>query len=123
MSVEITRLDNGIHVLSHAMPQLETVALGTWVQAGARDEHADQNGIAHLLEHMAFKGTSRRDALQIAEALACTMTAAAPKFLIILFPFKANRKMMNTTAANWAENMLFSLKAAALEAQNFSTIR
>ncbi len=66
MSVEITRLDNGVHVITDTMPQLQTVALGIWVRAGARDERADQNGIAHLLEHMAFKGTSRRDALQIA---------------------------------------------------------
>ena len=69
MSVEITRLPNGINVVTHHMPHLETVALGIWVKAGARDEAADENGIAHFLEHMAFKGTRRRSALAIAEEI------------------------------------------------------
>lgn len=69
MSVEITRLPNGITVITHHMPHLETVALGIWVKAGARDELPDENGIAHFLEHMAFKGTSRRSARDIAEEI------------------------------------------------------
>lgn len=69
MSVEITRLPNGIHVITHHMPHLETTALGIWVKAGARDERANENGIAHFLEHMAFKGTPRRTALAIAEEI------------------------------------------------------
>jgi predicted Zn-dependent peptidase len=69
MSVEITRLANGVHVLTHAMPQLETAALGVWVRAGSRDETAAENGVAHFLEHMAFKGTSRRSARDIAEEI------------------------------------------------------
>jgi predicted Zn-dependent peptidase len=69
MSVEITRLANGIHVITHHMPHLETAALGIWVKAGARDERADENGIAHFLEHMAFKGTPRRSARDIAEEI------------------------------------------------------
>src|SRR5580765_7947971 len=69
MSVEITRLANGINVVTHAMPHLETVALGLWVTAGARDERPEENGIAHFLEHMAFKGTSRRSAQAIAEEI------------------------------------------------------
>lgn len=69
MAVEITRLENGVHVITDAMPYLQTVALGTWVRAGARDERPEQNGIAHMLEHMAFKGTSRRDAMQIAKEI------------------------------------------------------
>jgi predicted Zn-dependent peptidase len=67
MTVEISRLPNGIHAVTHHMPHLETVALGIWVKAGARDERADENGIAHFLEHMAFKGTPRRSARAIAE--------------------------------------------------------
>jgi predicted Zn-dependent peptidase len=51
------------------MPHLETVALGVWVKAGARDEEPRENGIAHFLEHMAFKGTSRRSAQRIAEEI------------------------------------------------------
>ncbi len=67
MSVKVSRLANGLHVVSHHMPHIETVALGIWVKAGARDERLEENGIAHFLEHMAFKGTSRRTAQQIAE--------------------------------------------------------
>jgi predicted Zn-dependent peptidase len=69
MSVEITRLANGLHVITHAMPALETVAVGIWVKAGARDELPAENGIAHFLEHMAFKGTKRRSAQEIAEEI------------------------------------------------------
>ena len=66
MSVRITKLSNGVHAITHDMPHLESVALGCWVRAGARDEAAEQGGIAHFLEHMAFKGTKRRSALDIA---------------------------------------------------------
>ena len=69
MSVRISRLPNGLHVVTHAMPHLETVALGVWVKAGARDELPEENGIAHFLEHLAFKGTKRRNAQQIAEEI------------------------------------------------------
>ncbi|MEL6979806.1 MAG: pitrilysin family protein, partial [Pseudomonadota bacterium] len=51
------------------MPGLASTALGVWIGAGARHERADQNGVAHFLEHMAFKGTSKRTALQIAEEI------------------------------------------------------
>jgi predicted Zn-dependent peptidase len=69
MTVSITRLSNGIHVVTDRMPHLETVALGIWVKAGARDERSDEGGVAHLLEHMAFKGTSRRTAMDIASEI------------------------------------------------------
>ncbi|CAN5214808.1 pitrilysin family protein [soil metagenome] len=69
MTVEISRLSNGLHVVTHAMPHLETVALGVWVKAGARDETPTENGVAHFLEHLAFKGTERRSAQTIAEEI------------------------------------------------------
>ena len=69
MSVEITCLANGLNVVTHSMPHIETVALGIWVKAGARDERPEENGIAHFLEHMAFKGTKRRSAKEIAEEI------------------------------------------------------
>ena len=69
MSVELTRLDSGLTVITDAMPHLETASLGVWVGAGGRDERPDEHGISHLLEHMAFKGTSRRNARQIAESI------------------------------------------------------
>jgi predicted Zn-dependent peptidase len=69
MSVEVTRLPNGLIVVTDAMPHLETASLGVWVGAGSRNELPDEHGISHLLEHMAFKGTSRRTARQIAEEI------------------------------------------------------
>src|SRR5207249_5793372 len=69
MSVEVTRLPTGLLVVTDAMPHLETASLGVWVGCGSRDEREEEHGIAHLLEHMAFKGTSRRSARQIAEEI------------------------------------------------------
>jgi len=69
MTIEMTQLDNGIRIISNSMQNLETVSVGAWVSAGTRHENANENGISHLLEHMAFKGTERRSALQIAEEI------------------------------------------------------
>lgn len=69
MNVECTRLESGLTVVTEQMPHLESVALGVWINSGARNETADEHGIAHLLEHMAFKGTARRTARQIAEEI------------------------------------------------------
>src|SRR5579883_2065368 len=69
MSVEVTRLDSGLHIVTDSMAHLETASLGVWVGAGSRDERHDEHGISHLLEHMAFKGTRRRTARQIAEEI------------------------------------------------------
>ena len=69
MSVEITKLSNGLTIATDSMPQLSSAALGIWVKTGARDEEQGEHGIAHLLEHMAFKGTHRRSARQIAEEI------------------------------------------------------
>nr|WP_275982041.1 pitrilysin family protein [Frigidibacter sp. ROC022] len=63
------RLPNGLRIVTENMPSLRSASVGVWVSAGARHERADQNGIAHFLEHMAFKGTARRSALQIAEEI------------------------------------------------------
>jgi predicted Zn-dependent peptidase len=67
MSVEVTRLPSGLTIVTDAMPHLESASLGVWVGSGSRDERVDEHGISHLLEHMAFKGTTRRTARQIAE--------------------------------------------------------
>src|SRR4029077_14832542 len=58
-----------IVVVTDAMPHLQTASLGCWVTCGSRDELADEHGISHFLEHMAFKGTTRRTARQIAEEI------------------------------------------------------
>ncbi|WP_170790401.1 M16 family metallopeptidase [Ruegeria lacuscaerulensis] len=69
MTVRQDQLKNGFRIVSENMPGLQSAAIGIWVTAGARNERIEQNGIAHFLEHMAFKGTERRSALQIAEAI------------------------------------------------------
>ncbi|MBV1759859.1 pitrilysin family protein [Hoeflea sp.] len=69
MKVKTTTLANGVTVVTETMPHLESVALGVWVKSGSRDETAAEHGIAHLLEHMAFKGTRKRSARQIAEEI------------------------------------------------------
>ena len=69
MTVELHSLSNGVRVVSEHMPGLQSASVGIWVTAGGRHERAEQNGIAHFLEHMAFKGTKTRSALQIAEAI------------------------------------------------------
>ena len=69
MSLNEHRLSNGFRIVTESMPGLSSASIGIWVSAGGRHEAAHQNGIAHFLEHMAFKGTERRSALQIAEAI------------------------------------------------------
>ena len=69
MTVQTATLPNGFRIVTEHMPGLESAAIGIWVTAGGRHERPEQNGIAHFLEHMAFKGTKTRSALQIAEAI------------------------------------------------------
>ena len=69
MSARVTTLPSGLRVVTEDMPWVETVSLGVWVDVGTRNEPAEINGVAHLLEHMAFKGTERRSARLIAEEI------------------------------------------------------
>src|SRR5260370_18234826 len=64
--VQITRLANGLTILTEHMPGLRSVSLGIWVRRGSRHESAELNGISHFIEHALFKGTHRRSAHQIA---------------------------------------------------------
>ena len=66
---QITTLSNGFRIVTERMPSLLSASVGIWVTAGGRDEAPEQNGIAHFLEHMAFKGTEKRTTLEIAEAI------------------------------------------------------
>lgn len=66
---EITTLENGVRVVTERIDNVASAALGVWFGAGARHESATQNGAAHFLEHMAFKGTASRTARQIAEEI------------------------------------------------------
>ncbi|MCB2134446.1 MAG: insulinase family protein [Rhodobacteraceae bacterium] len=69
MITRLTTLPNGLRIATEAMPGLASASIGIWLTAGGRHERPEQNGIAHFLEHMAFKGTKRRTALQIAEEI------------------------------------------------------
>lgn len=68
-NVQVSELDNGLRVVTDPVPTVETVSIGVWVETGTRHEHPAINGISHLLEHMAFKGTRRRSALEIASEI------------------------------------------------------
>jgi predicted Zn-dependent peptidase len=69
LTLQLTTLPNGFRIVTEDMPGLKSASIGVWVTAGGRHERPEQNGIAHFLEHMAFKGTGTRSALQIAEAI------------------------------------------------------
>lgn len=69
MSVSVSTLGNGLRVVTDPVDSVESVSIGVWVGTGTRSESAANNGVAHFLEHMAFKGTERRSALQIAEEI------------------------------------------------------
>jgi predicted Zn-dependent peptidase len=68
-SLRLTRLASGLTVVTEHMPRVETVSLGAYVAAGTRNEASEENGASHFLEHMAFKGTLRRDAAAIAREI------------------------------------------------------
>ncbi len=65
--IDITTLPNGLMVATERMPEIATATLGVWVGTGSRHEQPHEHGLSHLIEHMAFKGTARRSARQIAE--------------------------------------------------------
>lgn len=69
MTVQVSQLSNGLRVVSHRMAGLETATVGVFVNAGARAETENEHGVAHFLEHMAFKGTASRTPMQIAEEI------------------------------------------------------
>ncbi|MEC8531715.1 MAG: insulinase family protein, partial [Pseudomonadota bacterium] len=69
MTIEETVLSGDLRVVSDRMDSVESVSIGIWVNAGARNEDASNNGVSHLLEHMAFKGTDRRSSLDIASEI------------------------------------------------------
>ena len=65
-NVQITRLPNGLTILTEHMPEVRSVSLGIWLRRGSRHETSAQNGICHFIEHALFKGTARRSAHDIA---------------------------------------------------------
>jgi predicted Zn-dependent peptidase len=69
MTIRVSTLANGLRVATDRIDTVDTVSLGVWVDVGTRHETAEVNGVAHFLEHMAFKGTERRSARAIAEEI------------------------------------------------------
>ncbi|MCW8307291.1 insulinase family protein [Acidiphilium sp. PA] len=67
--VQITHLDSGLTIITERMERVETVSFGAYAAVGTRHETAPENGVSHFLEHMAFKGTEKRNAVEIAEAV------------------------------------------------------
>ncbi|MFB3828522.1 MAG: M16 family metallopeptidase [Bryobacteraceae bacterium] len=67
--IEMTRLENGVRVITETMPHVRSVSVGVWVGTGSRRETPEQNGISHFIEHMLFKGTTHRSAEEIARSV------------------------------------------------------
>ncbi len=92
MTRQLSTLKNGLRIVTEKMPELDTVSLGVWVGVGAMFEPKEINGISHLLEHMAFKGTKTRTAKQIAEEIenvggyinACTSRETTSYYIKVL---------------------------------------
>lgn len=64
-----TVLPDGVRVLTEKIPHVRSASIGMWVLAGTRDETPEMNGIAHFVEHMLFKGTKKRSAVEIAQSI------------------------------------------------------
>ena len=67
--IQTTTLPNGLRIITDTVPSVDSVALGIWAGVGTRDEDLVHNGAAHMVEHMLFKGTAKRNALEIAEVI------------------------------------------------------
>ena len=122
MNVRSTQLDNGMTVLTDTMPHLESAALGVWVKSGSRSEREEEHGISHLLEHMAFKGTTTRSARQIAEEIehvggdlnAATSIEHTGYFARVL---KDDTRLAADILSDILQNALFDEKELAREQQ------
>lgn len=67
--INLTKLDNGLTVISDSIDSVETISLGIFVSVGSVNEEDNQKGLSHFLEHMVFKGTTTRNAIQISSAI------------------------------------------------------
>ncbi|MBI5419826.1 MAG: insulinase family protein [Deltaproteobacteria bacterium] len=88
MAVGRTVLDNGVTVISEQVPHLRSATVGIWVSVGSRAESLPDNGISHFIEHMLFKGTARRKAIDISreiESVGGTMNACTDREYTFFF--------------------------------------
>ena len=65
--IKVRKLKNGVRMVMDEIPYVQSVSMGIWVRAGARDEQPKLSGVSHFIEHMMFKGTEKRSAKDIAE--------------------------------------------------------
>ncbi|HKP94394.1 MAG TPA: pitrilysin family protein [Fibrobacteria bacterium] len=72
MDIRTTRLENGVVIATESLPNIRSASLGVYLDIGSRDEVPATNGLAHLFEHMVFKGTPKHDALQIVKCFEAT---------------------------------------------------
>ena len=77
-TIRRTVLPSGLRILTEAVPAMRSVSVGVWVAVGSRDETANLSGVSHFLEHLLFKGTRRRSALEIS----ATVEIVAPAFMV-----------------------------------------
>ena len=63
------RLDNGLRIITHSMPKMQSVALGIWIKAGGRYETPEDKGISHYLEHLLFKGSKKYSCRKLKESI------------------------------------------------------
>src|SRR5579862_7588404 len=68
-AVELTTLPNGLRIVSEMVPYVQSASVGLWIGIGSRDEEDPRRGISHFIEHMLFKGTEKRTAREIADAI------------------------------------------------------
>lgn len=88
MTVAKTVLDSGVTVISEQVPWLRSATVGVWVSAGSRTESLPDNGISHFIEHMLFKGTARRNAIDISreiESVGGTINASTEREYTFFF--------------------------------------
>ncbi|MGB5994176.1 MAG: pitrilysin family protein, partial [Candidatus Deferrimicrobiaceae bacterium] len=88
MTVAKTVLGNGVTILSENVPHLRSATVGVWISVGSRDESPPDNGIGHFIEHMLFKGTARRRAIDISreiESVGGTINAYSDREYILFF--------------------------------------
>ena len=64
-----TQLKNGLKIITEEMPDIQSASIGIWVNTGSRNEDSKRNGVSHFIEHLLFKGTKKRTALDIARAI------------------------------------------------------
>ena len=104
MTLQVTLRADGLTIASDHMATAETVSLGVWVSAGTRYEAQAVNGIAHLLEHMAFKGTARRSAFAIAQEIEIDRLYLKAQVLEYMEGFRTVLLVRFWTVSNGAQN-------------------